>query len=117
MISSEPVFELRTYHAAPGRMAALQDRFRDHTLALFEKHGLGVVGFWTSLDAADEPGDTLVYLLAFDDRQAARSAWAAFRDDPDWARVRAESEPDGPLTVGIESMFLRATDFSPLLSR
>ena len=68
MASPSRVFELRTYHAVPGKLDALHDRFRDHTLPLFDKHGIAVVGFWTPKDGQDIPTDTLVYLLAFSDR-------------------------------------------------
>ena len=37
-------FEMRTYYAAPAKLDALQARFRDHTLSLFEKHGMTNVG-------------------------------------------------------------------------
>ncbi|MGA7418448.1 MAG: NIPSNAP family protein [Acidimicrobiales bacterium] len=108
------VFELRTYHAAPGKFDALQARFRDHTCALFDKHGLTVVGFWTPQDGQGLPAETLVYLLAFRDRNAADEAWSAFRADPEWIRAKAESEEQGVLTTAIESVFLTATDYSPL---
>jgi hypothetical protein len=74
-----------------------------------------VVGFWSPLDAEGQPTDVLIYLLVFDDRAAADEAWSAFRSDPDWVGVKAASEVDGPLTSGIESVFLTAADFSPLL--
>ena len=91
---SSRVFELRTYHAEPGKLSALMDRFRDHTLALFEKHGIPLIGFWTPVDAdgITSGPDTLVYLLAFEDRAAANAAWSAFRDDPAWIKARDESE-------------------------
>jgi hypothetical protein len=112
---SSRVFELRTYHAAPGKFDALQARFRDHTVGLFSKHGLGLVGFWLPLDPDGQPTDTLIYLLVFDDRTAADQAWSAFRSDPAWVEARAASESDGPLTVSIESVFLTAADYSPLI--
>ncbi len=108
------VFELRTYHAAPGKFDALHARFRDHTCALFEKHGFTMVGFWTPQDGHGLPAETLVYLLAFSNRHAADEAWSAFRADPEWIRAKAESEEQGVLTTAIESVFLTATDYSPL---
>lgn len=104
------LYELRTYHATPGKLDALQDRFRNHTLGLFKKHGLTVVAFWTPVDTPD----ILVYLLRFDDQAAADRAWAAFLGDPEWNDVKAASEVDGPLTSGIERVFLNPTDYSPL---
>ena len=108
------VFELRTYHAAPGKFEALHSRFRDHTNALFKKHGMTIVGFWVPTDADKGSADTLVYLLAFKDREAATAAWKAFGTDPEWVRVRNESQKDGSLTTKIESVFMAPTDYSPL---
>ena len=107
------VFELRTYHAAPGKLAALDARFRDHTCKLFEKHGMTCVGFWHPIDpkAADE---TLVYILAFPSKAAADKAWKAFREDPDWQKAKAESEKNGPLVQKVESVYLTPTDYSKL---
>ena len=114
MVLPSRVFELRTYHATPGKLDELLARFGDHTLALFDRHGLEVIGFWAGLDAEGAMDGTLVYLLAFADRAAAQQAWAAFRVDPDWIAVKAQSEQEGSLTSAIESVFLNPTDFSQL---
>jgi hypothetical protein len=114
MSSASRVFELRTYRAAPGKFDALHARFRDHTCALFERHGFTMVGFWTPQDGQDVPAETLVYLLAFSDRSVADELWSAFRADPEWIKAKAESEQQGLLTTAIESVFLTATDYSPL---
>jgi hypothetical protein len=113
-MAASRIFELRTYHAHPGRLDALHARFRDHTMGLFDKHGFTVVGFWTPVDDKDHPDETLVYLLAFDDRDAAHKAWSAFRVDPDWIEARANSEKDGPIVASLDSVFLNASDYSPL---
>jgi hypothetical protein len=107
------VFELRTYYANPGKMAGLHARFRDHTIKLFEKHGMTVVGFWSPIDQK-ESDEVLVYLLAFPSKAAADKAWKDFRADPDWVKAKAESEKDGPLVKKVESKFLTATDYSKL---
>ena len=110
------VFELRTYTASPGRLDALNARFRDHTLALFKRHGMEVVGFWMPIDKDKDPAaaDKLVYLLAFKSRAAAADAWKAFAADPAWVAARSASEVDGRLTAKVESVFFAATDYSPL---
>jgi hypothetical protein len=105
-------FELRTYHAAPGKLEALNARFRDHTCALFKKHGMEVVGFWIPTDQGAE--DTLVYMLAHKSREEAKQSWKDFQADPEWIKVRTASEVNGKLTEKIESVFLSATDYSPL---
>jgi len=106
-------FELRTYTAAPGKLDALNARFRDHTCKLFRKHGMQIVGFWTPAEGEAGTGRTLVYLLAHASREAARKSWEAFRNDPDWQKARAESEANGRLVEKVESVFLVATDYSP----
>lgn len=108
------VFELRTYTAAPGKLDALNARFRNHTVALFKKHGMEVVGFWEPLDKEAGAGEKLVYLLAHSSRAAAEASWKAFRADPEWVKVKAESEVGGVLPAKIESVFLAGTDYSPL---
>lgn len=108
------VFELRTYTPAPGKLDALNARFRDHTVALFKKHGMEVVGFWEPLDREAGAGEKLVYMLAHRSRSAAEASWQAFRGDPAWIKAKADSEKDGPLTTKIESVFLAGTDYSPM---
>ena len=107
-------FELRTYYVAPGKLEALNARFRDHTCAMFRKHGIEIVGFWmpTSKDQGTE--NKLVYMLVHQSREAAQKSWAAFRNDPEWKKVRTESEANGKLTEKIETVFMVATDYSPM---
>ena len=107
------VFELRTYHAAPGKLGALNDRFRNHTNKLFAKHGMTIIGFWSPTDPK-EAEKTLVYVLAFPSREAATKSWKAFQADPDWQAAKAASEKDGKLVAKVESVFLNATDYSPI---
>ena len=85
------VYELRTYTAHEGRLDAMNARFRNHTLRLFEKHGMTNVGYWTPQDATLSE-NTLIYIVAHPSREAAQQAWDAFRADPEWLTVRAESE-------------------------
>ncbi len=98
--------ELRTYRAAEGKREALLARFRDHTIALFEKHGMRSGGYWR--DEADP--DVLVYLIRHVGDPSAN--WQAFRDDPEWQRVAAESSIDGPLAVEILSSYLVDTELT-----
>lgn len=107
------VYELRTYTALPGRLPALHQRFRDHTMRLFEKHGMKNVLYTTPVDA-DRSADTLVYLVAHPSLEAADRAWAAFRSDPDWKKAQAESEKDGKIVAKVERQYLVPTDYSPM---
>lgn len=106
------VFELRTYTAAPGKMEALNARFREHTIALFEKQGMEVIGFWMPTDA--EGASTLVYLMAYPSQEARNTMWKAFGEDPEWKKVSTESQKDGALVTKVESKMLAPTDYSPM---
>jgi NIPSNAP len=108
------VFEMRTYHAAPGKLEALNARFRNHTNRLFVKHGMTLVGYWMPLDEKDGAGKTLVYILAYPDRAAREAAWEAFRKDADWIKAKTESEVGGALVEKVDSMMLTPTDYSPI---
>jgi hypothetical protein len=108
------VFEMRTYTTAPGKLDALNARFRNHTLALFKKHGMEVVGFWEPTDKDAGAGEKLVYILAHQSRASAAASWKAFVADPDWVKAKADSEKDGPVLAKIESVFLAPSDYSPI---
>ena len=107
------VFEMRIYTAEDGRLDDLMARFRNHTNYLFVKHGMDLIGYWTPTEG-DEAGNTLVYLLAHDSREAAKKSWAGFVADPAWKAAAAESRKDGRLVAKITNQWLKATDFSPI---
>jgi hypothetical protein len=107
------VFEIRTYTTPPGKLDALNARFRDHTIKLFDKHGMKSIGYWIPQDPALKD-NTLIYVLAHDSREAAAANWKAFQSDPDWVKAKADSEKDGRLTTKTESVFVDPTDYSPL---
>jgi hypothetical protein len=108
------VYELRVYHAAPGKLGELLARFRNHTTKLFDKHAMKNVAYWTPIDEP-ERGNMLVYILQHPSREAATANWKSFQDDPEWKRVKDESEANGKLTEKIDSTFMSLTDFSPRL--
>ncbi|MEZ6122278.1 MAG: NIPSNAP family protein [Planctomycetaceae bacterium] len=103
-------FEMRTYYANPGKLDALHARFRNHTLGLFEKHGMTNVGYWVPVD---NPDNKLIYILAYPSREQRDASWKAFQADEDWKAAYAESIRDGKLIAKVESVFLTATDYSP----
>jgi hypothetical protein len=107
------LFEMRTYTAADGKLDDLHKRFRDHTNKLFVKHGMTLVGYWTPTDG-DKSKNTLVYILAYPNREAREKSWKAFLADPDWKTARAASEKNGSLVSKVESQFLSPTDYSPI---
>jgi hypothetical protein len=108
------VFELRTYYAHPGKLEDLHARFRQHTIGLFKKHGMTIVGFWAPTSPADAAANTLVYVLAYPDAAAYEAAWKGFREDPAWIAARDASEKNGKLVAKIDSVMLKATDYSDL---
>ena len=106
-------FELRIYTAAPGKLDALHARFRDHTLRLFEKHGIQSVAYWTAVD--DKHQGRLYYVIAYPDRASRdRMLVNGIAKDPEFAKAVAESEKDGKLVANIEEVFMTPTDYSPL---
>jgi len=108
------LFELRTYTAAEGKLDALQARFRDHTVKLFEKHGMTNVGYWVPSEG-DKSKNTLIYILAFPDKEARNKAFKEFGADPEWQKAQKESEANGKLLAKPpESLFLTPTDYSPM---
>lgn len=109
----ERVFEMRTYTAHEGKFDAMHARFRDHTCKLFQKHGMELIAFWVPTEG-DKAKTTLVYVLAYPDREAAKKSWDAFKNDPDWQKAKADSEKDGPLVAKAESVYMKATDYSPM---
>ncbi len=107
------VFEMRTYTAPDGKLPLLQKRFRDHTLRIFEKHGMKNVGYWVPQDVPAKD-NTLIYVISHASRDAAKQSWAAFAADPEWKKVSAESQVDGPIVAKVVSIYMDATDYSPI---
>jgi hypothetical protein len=107
------VYEMRTYTATEGNFDAVNARFRDHTVRLFEKHGMKNIGYWTPMEGPTA-GTTLIYVLEHPSREAARANWSAFSKDPDWQKAKAASEVNGRIVAKAESVFLTATDYSPI---
>jgi len=107
------VFELRTYTCNEGKLPDLLKRFREHTIAIFNRHHMTSIGYWVPQDAP-RSGDTLIYVLAHPSREAAKANWAAFNSDPEWQKVRAESEANGKIVNHVDSVFLNPADFSAI---
>ncbi len=107
------VFEIRTYTTNEGKLSDLHSRFRNHTLRLFEKHGMENVGYWSPEDPPLS-SNTLIYILAHDSRDAAKKSWEGFRQDPEWQKVQKESEANGKIVAKIDAVFMDATDYSPM---
>ena len=107
------VFELRTYTTPEGKLNDLHKRFRDHTLRIFQKHGMTNIGYW---QPQDEPraSNTLIYIISHPSREAAAANWKAFGADPEWKKVSAESQVNGRIVEKIDSVFMNATDYSPI---
>ena len=116
VMAAEPkdarVYELRIYHAAPGKLDDLNKRFREHTVKLFEKHGMENVGYFKPLDNTN---NLLIYVLGHASRDAAKKSFAAFGADPEWKAAQKASEANGKLVNKVESYFMQATDFSPAI--
>jgi hypothetical protein len=117
MASAQPektdrVYEMRTYWSPDGKLDDLHARFRDHTMKLFEKHGMTNVGYWVPIDNKE---NKLVYVLSYPSRDAAKSSWKDFMADADWQKAYKASEANGTLVKKVESKFLAMTDYSAKL--
>jgi hypothetical protein len=104
------VFELRTYTTNEGKLPDLLKRFREHTVDIFNRHGMTSVAYFTPQDKPN----TLIYILAFPSRDAATKSWDAFRNDPEWKKVSAASEEHGKIVTHVDSVFMNPTDFSAI---
>jgi len=111
--ASGRVYELRVYHTMPGKLAALESRFRDHTIEIFNKHHMTSIAYWTPEDAPLKD-NALIYIITHESREAAKKNWAEFGADPDWKAVAKASEMDGKIVEKVDSTYMDATDFSAL---
>ena len=111
--AQDRVYELRTYTCNDGKLEALKARFRDHTIAIFKRHNMESIGYWVPQDP-ERSKNTLIYILVHPSREAATKNWAEFNADPEWQKVRKESEAAGPIVQKTESVFMSPTDFSAL---
>jgi len=111
---SNRVYELRTYTAAEGQLPNLLARFGGGEIELFHRAGMNSIGYWVP-DDPELSRNTMIYMLAHDSREAAADSWKKFGADPDWQKMRSESEANGRILIqgGVKSMFLNPTDFSP----
>jgi NIPSNAP len=109
---SNRVFELRVYHTVPGKVPALQTRFRDTVTKLFAKHDLKPVGFWVP-DDAPASDNTFIYILAHPSREEAKTHWAAMQTDPGFKEMM-KSEQTDKLVEKVDSTYMSPTDFSPM---
>ncbi len=109
------LYELRVYHPHPGKLDALNARFREHTLELFERHGMRNVAYWIEQPSAQSPDGKVIYVLAFPSRESRDASWRAFVADPQWQAVAAASEADGKLVAKVDSTFMSLADYSPHL--
>jgi NIPSNAP protein len=107
------VYELRTYTAPEGKLGELNARFRNHTMRIFNKHGMKSVLYMTPQDAPNSQ-NTLIYILEHPSREAAKKAWADFSADEEWKKVSAESQVNGRIVSKVESVFGDPTDYSPM---
>ena len=103
--------EMRIYTAAPGKMDALHKRFRDHTMRLFEKHGIKNVGYWTGTGKNE---GKLYFIISYPNEQSREKHWSAFAQDPDWVKAKTASEENGKLVEAVDQVFMNPTDYSPV---
>ena len=111
---TDVVYELRIYHAYEGKLDGLLARFRDHTIEIFTRHGIKSIAYWTPT-AEPLKGRTLIYIVEHPSRAAAAENWKSFQADPEWVKVKDESEANGKLVEKIDSTYMARTEFSPAI--
>ena len=104
------LYELRLYDATPGNLPAVNDRFGNHVIGFFAKYGIGILGFWT-----EEIGTSnrLTFILSYEDMGDREKKWREFSSDPDWHKVQAATEANGPLSSTVHNTFMSLTNYSP----
>jgi hypothetical protein len=107
------LYELRIYHACPGKLPALNARFSNHTLKIWERFGIRQVGFWTPV--IGDSNNDLYYILEWESLAEREQRWNAFASHPDWLAIRAETEKDGPLVTHISNLILTPTAYSKMV--
>jgi hypothetical protein len=110
---SNRVFELRIYHAVPGKLPAMESRFRDTTSRLLVKHNLNVIGYWIPDSKSPAWDNTFVFLLAHSSRGDAEKNWKEMAADPAFQEV-IKSEQEERLLDKADTTYMRPTDFSPM---
>jgi len=113
VIEETRIYEMRTYYTYEGKLDALHQRFEDHTLRLFEKHGMTNIGYWVPMDP-DLADHTLVFIIAHENAEAAEKNWENFRQDPEWQQAYEESHADGPIVEEAQSVFMTGTPYSAM---
>lgn len=101
------LYELRVYYMHPGRLPAINKRFKDVTFTIFEKHGIKVCDYF--VDA--EGKEVIYYVCVFNNREERDKAWESFRNDPEWKAAAAASQVDGPIVEHTESFFMNRAPF------
>lgn len=112
-LSDSKVYEMRTYTTYDGKLDALHQRFQNHTMAFFEKHGMENIGYWIPTDP-ELQNNTLIYIVSHDSPEAANTSWDSFRSDPEWQEVYEASHADGPIVENIESVYMNSTSYSQM---
>ena len=106
------IYELRIYECMPGRLNDLHNRFAEHTMNLFEKHGIKNVGYW--VNDIGPSNNELIYMVSFEDANQRSSAWRAFQSDPEWNKVREDSHREGVIVKNVRNQLLSPTSYSPM---
>jgi len=110
---SNRVFELRIYHAVPGKGPALESVFRDASKVMAD-HGINVIGYWVP---NEDPAwkDTFIYVVTHPSRQEAKKNWDALHSDPLFRRYIEAAKPlidKVGKVFRVDEVYMRATDFS-----
>ena len=104
-------YELRVYEIAPLRMKDIHDRFTNHAMKIWERIGIRPIGLWENIIG---PSNTLTYILAWESLKERQEKWDTFMCDPEWIKVRDESQKNGPIILKYTNTIMQPTAYSPM---
>ncbi len=107
-------FDLRIYSVLPGKLDAFRDRWRDHAVRIYERHGLHSIGWWVAEKTDAQGNDRFIVLLAGGSFDTIQKSISEFHKDVEWQGIEKETEKDGKLRSGVEAFKMKAADFSPI---
>lgn len=106
-------FELRVYHSSSSTiLRALHERFAGPETKIFARSGIHPVLYSSTVFGGEMPN--LTYLIPFDSLAAREKAWDTFSGDPEWLKVREESNRNGQLVSVSNISIYRAVAYSPV---
>lgn len=109
------IHQLRIYEIFAKNKAAFHDRFRDHASRIMKSYGFDIVATW---EGRMGERTEFAYLLSWPDEDTLRRAWAQFRADQEWIRIKQVTNAEHGDPVGeIQDRMLVPTSYGPTIAK